>query len=64
MHRTCRWMTGEGEGLEHFTLDQTEEGVAADGVIIGPSFGAMFTGELFGCRYAVRCDTRWRVRRV
>ena len=64
MQRVCRWTTEEGEGLEHFTLDQTEEGIAADGVIIGPSFGAMFTGELFGCSYAVRCDPRWRVRRV
>jgi hypothetical protein len=64
MQRMCRWTTEEGEGLEHFTLAQTEEGFAADGVIVGPSFGAMFTGELFGCSYAVRCDARWRVRRV
>jgi hypothetical protein len=64
MTSTCRWITAEGEGLEHVALTRSEEGFAADGVIIGPSFGTMFTGELFGCSYAVRCDARWRVRRV
>lgn len=64
MQRTCRWITEEGEGLEHFALTPIAEGYADDGVIVGPSFGPMFTGELFGCSYAVRCDARWRVRRV
>jgi len=64
MQRTCRWISAEGEGLEHFTLTQTKEGFAADGVIVSPSFGPMFTGDLSGCSYAIDCDTRWRVRRL
>ena len=64
MHRDCRWSTEEGEGLEHFTLTRSDEGVLAEGVVIGPAFGPMYTGELFGCSYAVQCDARWRVRRV
>ena len=64
MQRTCRWSTEEGEGVEHLALRQSGDGYAADGVIVSPSFGAMFTGELFACRYAIACDAQWRVRQV
>lgn len=64
MRRSCRWTTDEGEGVEHFVLRSREGGFVAEGVVVGPGFGPMFDGDLFGCSYTIRCDGRWRVRQV
>lgn len=62
MDRSCRWTTHEGEGLEHFAIVERDGGHLAEGILIGPSFGGLYTGELFGCSYLVKLDARWRVR--
>jgi hypothetical protein len=53
------WMPWEGAGLEHLFLLTNEEGVFADGVVIG-----LGEGEPYRVRYRIRCDTRWRVREL
>lgn len=64
MHRSLRWATEEGDGLEYCAIRSTPQGVMAEGVTIAPGFGNLAEGEPFGCRYAVRCDGHWRVRQV
>lgn len=64
MHHGCRWSTEQGSGLEQCAITCGEDGVLAEGVVIGPGCGALYTGELFGCSYALHCDAAWRVRRV
>ena len=53
------WKPWSGEGLEHLKLTQDDRGVVADGVIIGVENSAPFR-----IRYAIRCDTRWRVQNL
>lgn len=64
MQRNYRWATQEGEGLEHLVLRSDENGVVAEGVVIGPLRGAMYAGAPFACSYTIRCDAHWRVREV
>ena len=45
--------------MEHLMLKWDEEGVRADGVVIGVESSVQFR-----VRYEVRCDTGWRVRKV
>jgi len=51
------WAPWTGAGLEHLALACDEEGVRADGVVIGVEGGFRFR-----VRYEVRCDAGWRVR--
>src|SRR5919202_3646415 len=53
------WAPWTGAGLEHLTLKWDEEGVRADGVVIGVEGSVQFR-----VRYEVRCDAGWRVREV
>jgi len=54
--RDAMWAPWRGAGLEHLALACDEEGVRADGVVIGVE------GDLrFRIRYEVSCDARWRV---
>jgi uncharacterized protein len=53
------WAPWTGAGLEHLALACDEEGVRADGVVIGVEGGLRFR-----IRYEVSCDTGWRVREV
>lgn len=64
MHRSLRWATEEGDGLEYCAIRSTPQGFIAEGVTIAPGFGNLAEGEPFGCSYAVRCDSRWHVRQV
>lgn len=65
MYRNCRWHTEEGDGLEQCTIASRDDGsLLGEGVVIAPGAGAMATGDLFGCSYAIACDAEWRVRRV
>lgn len=64
MQRTFRWVTQEGGGIEHFSIDQKHDGIHAEGVVVGPGSGPMLEGAAFGCSYTLRCDLRWRVRQV
>lgn len=64
MHRSLRWTTEEGDGLEYCALRSTPQGFIAEGVTIAPGVGSLAGDEPFGCSYVVRCDSRWHVRRV
>lgn len=57
MKRSYRWATEQGGGLEHLELETGEDGVTAEGVLIGPA-----GGRLFACSYQLRCDALWRLR--
>jgi len=60
MHRCYRWAAHEKGGLEHLELDESGGAIAAEGVVIGVDDA----DKPFGCRYAIRCDAYWHVRRV
>ena len=64
MHRSFRWKTIEGDGLEYFSIHAIERGIVAEGVVIGPRSGNMAAAAPFGCSYLVRCDEDWHVRQV
>lgn len=64
MERRLRWATEEGNGLEYLAIRHTAQGVVAEGVVVGPDSGDLYQGSPFGCRYAIHCDARWRVRQV
>jgi len=51
--KSYRWIPETGSGLEHLVLGQTNEGIIAQGVVIGDDFGAS---------YRIACDAAWRVR--
>jgi hypothetical protein len=57
VNRSYRWATDAGGGLEHVELDATDDGIVAEGMLIGPA-----GGRLFACNYVLRCDAQWRVR--
>jgi len=48
-----RWIPETGSGLEHLVLRQTNDGIIAQGVVIGGRYGAS---------YRIACDASWRVR--
>jgi uncharacterized protein len=57
--REVIWVAWEGPGLEHLRLMPHEEGVVANGLVIG-----LEGGRPFRISYEIRCDRRWRVREV
>ena len=57
--REVIWVAWEGPGLEHLRLVPHEEGVVANGLVIG-----LEGGRPFRTSYEIRCDRRWRVREV
>jgi len=52
-----RWIPETGSGLEHLVLGQANEGMVAQGVVIGGR-----NGDAFGASYRIACDAAWRVR--
>jgi uncharacterized protein len=59
VEREVMWAPWEGPGLEHLRLVTSDEGVVANGLVIG-----LEAGRPFRIGYEVRCDGRWRVREV
>jgi hypothetical protein len=59
MRREIIWESVPWPGIEHLRLTADDDGVAADGLVVGVDEGAAFR-----CRYEVRCDAAWRVREV
>ena len=59
MDYQAMWTPWTGPGLEHLRLSVDDDGVRADGLIIGVA-----DAEPFRLRYSVRCDGAWRVREV
>jgi hypothetical protein len=53
------WAPWEGPGLEHLRLVTSDGGVVANGLVIG-----LEAGRPFRIGYEIRCDGRWRVRKV
>ena len=57
--REVMWSTWDAPGLEHLRLSMHNDGVVADGIVIGVT-----EGRPFRVAYEVRCDVGWRVRAV
>ncbi len=55
--RSVMWVPWMGVGLEHLSLAWDEEGIRADGIVIGAEKGVPFR-----IRYEIRCDLGWRLR--
>ena len=53
------WAPWDGRGLEHLRLRLGEEGIEADGIVIGEE-----EGTIFRARYVIRCDPGWRTREM
>jgi hypothetical protein len=52
---TARWRDVDGASLEHCAVAISDDGVAADAVVIA---------DTFGLRYRIACDPDWRTRAV
>ena len=59
MRREIRWSEWDDPGLGHLRLLLHNDGVVADGMLIGVA-----EGRPFRVAYEVRCDIGWRVRVV
>ena len=59
MRREVMWSAWDAPGLEHLRLAMHNDGVAADGTVIGVTEGGPFS-----VAYEVCCDVGWRVRAV
>ena len=59
MERQVMWSPWTGPGLEHLRMLQRQEGIVADGLILGVKEQAPFR-----LRYEIRCDLQWRVRAI
>jgi hypothetical protein len=59
VRREVMWTAWDGPGLEHLRLGMHDDGIVADGIVIGVT-----EGRLFRVAYEVRCDAGWRVRAV
>jgi uncharacterized protein len=57
--REVMWSAWDGPGLGHLHLEVHNDGVLADGIVIG-----VREGRPFRVAYEVRCDAGWRVRAV
>jgi hypothetical protein len=59
MKRQVMWSRLDAPGMEHLSLIIRGDGASAEGVVLGVE-----GGDAYRLRYKVRCDSRWRVRRV
>jgi hypothetical protein len=59
MERQVMWSPWTGPGLEHLHLLEQEEGILADGLILGVK-----EQEPFRVHYTIDCDLQWRLRAV
>ena len=59
MQREVIWTPWSGPGLEHLRLNVDDDGVLADGLVVG-----LDGGRAFRVRYTIRCDGGWRVREL
>ena len=57
--REVMWSAWNAPGLEHLRLAMHEDGVVADGMVLGVREGLPFR-----VAYELRCDVGWRVRAV
>ncbi len=59
MERQVMWSPWTGPGLEHLHLLQEQEGMLADGLILGVEEQVPFR-----VHYTIHCDLQWRLRAV
>ena len=59
MRREVVWSAWSGPGSEHLLLRVGDDGVVADGLVVGAA-----EGRTLRARYEVRCDRLWRARAV
>jgi uncharacterized protein len=59
MERQVMWSPWTGPGLEHLHLLEQQEGILADGLILGVKEQVPFR-----VRYTIHCDLQWRLRAV
>jgi hypothetical protein len=59
MERQIMWSPWTGPGLEHLHLLQQQEGIVADGLILGVKEQTPFR-----VRYEIHCDLHWRLRAI
>ena len=59
MRREVVWSVWSGPGTEHLLLAVGDDGVVADGLVVGVA-----DGRPFRIRYEVHCDAGWRTRAV
>lgn len=59
VRREVAWSAWSGPGTEHLLLAVGDDGVVADGLVVGAA-----EGEPFRTHYEVRCDAGWRTREV
>jgi hypothetical protein len=59
MERQVMWSPWTGPGLEHLHLLQQQEGIVADGLILG-----VMEQTPFRVRYEIHCDLHWKLRAI
>ena len=59
MERQVMWSPWTGPGLEHLHLLEQQEGILADGLILGVKEQVPFR-----IHYTIDCDLQWRLRAV
>ena len=59
MERQIMWSPWMGPGLEHLHLRQQQDGIVADGLILGVEEQVPFR-----VHYEIHCDPQWRLRTV
>ena len=59
MERHCMWLPWAGPGLEHLYLLQQQDGIIADGLILGVQ-----EQRPFRARYEIHCTPQWELRAV
>ncbi|WGS53515.1 putative glycolipid-binding domain-containing protein [Paraburkholderia sp. D15] len=55
--RELRWVSEEGEGIEHLTFDARDDGFAVESVVVGQRYG-----KAYGLHYTVQADAQWHTR--
>jgi hypothetical protein len=55
----ARWQDWAGTGLQHLVLRQSPREIAAEAIVVG-----MDEATPVAARFCIRCDERWRTRRV
>lgn len=59
MDRTVMWMQWNNLGMEQLHIENTSQGMAADGVVLGVK-----DGNPFRARYQIDTDKTWKVREL
>ncbi|HEY3596185.1 MAG TPA: putative glycolipid-binding domain-containing protein [Paraburkholderia sp.] len=53
--REVRWVSEEGDGVEHLAFDASADGFHVESAVVGQRYG-----KAYGLYYSVKCDPQWR----